>query len=220
VVHLSFAGQAFVPLPSGALWWPAERTLLVADLHLEKASHFARRGWMLPPFDSVATLQALERDLAATGAAELVALGDSVHDATAWQRLPPGAWALLARLACQVAITWIAGNHDPQPPNGVGASTVAELARAGLILRHQPAAADLRPQIAGHFHPKIALKARGRRIVRRCFVAGPARLLLPAYGALAGGLDAQDPAIRAAAGEPAVAHVPLARGLLRVPLAA
>lgn len=219
MVPLSFAGHALVPLRSGALWWPAERLLVVADLHLEKASHFARQGWMLPPFDSVTTLRALVRDAEASAAAGIVALGDSFHDADGPARLGAEARALLGHLAGHAPILWVTGNHDPALPGWLGAPT-PQLERAGLVLRHEPDPADPRPQLAGHFHPKIALSRRGRRIARRCFVAGPARLLLPAYGALAGGLDAHDEAIRAAVGRPAAAHVPLARGLLRVPLAA
>jgi DNA ligase-associated metallophosphoesterase len=219
MVPLSFAGHALVPLRSGALWWPAERLLVVADLHLEKASHFARRGWLLPPHDSLATLRTLVHDAEALAAAGIVALGDSFHDAGGPERLADEAVAILDRIAGRAPILWVTGNHDPALPDWLGART-PRLERAGLVLRHEPDPADPRPQLAGHFHPKIALSRRGRRIARRCFVAGPARLLLPAYGALAGGLDAHDEAIRAAVGRPAAAHVPLAQGLLRVPLAA
>lgn len=218
MVPLSFAGHGFTPLPSGALWWPARRALLVADLHFEKASHYAARGWMLPPFDSLATLRRLAADAGATGAAAILALGDSFHDADGPARLPAEARTLLAGLAAAHGWTWITGNHDPALPATLGRS-MAMLRLDGVTLRHEPDPADPAPQIAGHFHPKIAVETRGRRISRRCFVCSPTRLLLPAYGALAGGLDARDPAIRAAVGRPATAHVPLARGTLSVALA-
>ena len=218
MVPLSFAGHALHPLRSGALWWPAQSALLVADLHLEKASHYAARGWMLPPFDSVATLRRLAADASATGASRIIALGDSFHDAGGPARLPAQAWALLAAMAARHSLMWVTGNHDPVLPPGLGASA-AELRLGGVRLCHAPNPDDPGPQIAGHFHPKIAVETRGRRISRRCFVRGPARLLLPAYGALAGGLDARDPAIRTAVGRPATAHVPLADGALSVALA-
>ena len=219
MVPLSFAGHCFHLLCSGALWWPAQRTLLVADLHFEKASHFAARGWMLPPFDSIATLRRLAADAQAMEAAAIIALGDSFHDPAGPGRLPPAARSLLAALAAAHPVTWITGNHDPALPAGLGAS-MAGLQLDGLRLCHAPDPGDPAPQVAGHFHPKLLVETRGRRISRRCFVRGPARLLLPAYGALAGGLDARDPAIRAAVGWPATAHVPLSQGALSVALAA
>ncbi len=68
MVPFSFGGQTLCALPDGALWWPARSALLVADLHFEKASWFAARGQMLPPYDSLATLADLARIVTATGA--------------------------------------------------------------------------------------------------------------------------------------------------------
>jgi len=51
MVPFSFAGETFAATPDGALFWPAQNALLVADLHLEKASWFARLGQFLPPYE-------------------------------------------------------------------------------------------------------------------------------------------------------------------------
>src|SRR6187431_1931620 len=107
MVPLSFAGLDFFASPEGALYWPAGQALLVADLHLEKASWFARLGQMLPPYDSIATLSDLSAIRAATGAGEIWCLGDSFHDAAGCDRLPAAARALLTALTGATRWTWI-----------------------------------------------------------------------------------------------------------------
>src|SRR6185369_16183546 len=113
MVPFSFCGHQLMALPQGALFWPERRALLVADLHLEKASWFARLGQMLPPYDSIATLSDLSMLAASTGAAEIWCLGDSFHDAAGCDRLPAVARALLTALTGATRWTWITGNHDP-----------------------------------------------------------------------------------------------------------
>ena len=97
MVPFSFAGHDFAASIDGALYWPSRGTLLVADLHLEKASWFARLGQMLPPYDSLATLQALERQVESCGATTLYCLGDSFHDRFGCDRLPDEARDLAHR---------------------------------------------------------------------------------------------------------------------------
>jgi metallophosphoesterase superfamily enzyme len=66
--------------PAGALFWPAERVAVVADLHLEKASAAARQGHLLPPWDTRATLDRLALLLRRLKPRTVIALGDSFHD--------------------------------------------------------------------------------------------------------------------------------------------
>ena len=109
MVPFSFAGHDFAASLDGALFWPRHNALLVADLHLEKASWFARLGQMLPPYDSLATLQALERQVEASGATALYCLGDSFHDRFGCDRLPDDARALLTskigRASCRERVS-------------------------------------------------------------------------------------------------------------------
>lgn len=220
MVPFTFAGQELVALPQGALYWPRRRALLVADLHLEKASWFARLGQMLPPYDSIATLSDLAALAAATGAAEIWCLGDSFHDSHGCDRLPAKARALLTGLTARTRWTWIAGNHDPGIADHCGGEIAEEAEVDGLLLRHQADPAETRPELSGHFHPKLRLHHRGRNVSRRCFVATTRKLILPAFGALTGGLDAGHPEIVRAVGPNAEALVPLPDRLLRFPLAA
>jgi DNA ligase-associated metallophosphoesterase len=220
MVRFSFCRAEFVALPQGALYWPARGAVLVADLHLEKASWFAALGQMLPPYDSLATLSDLSAILAATGAGEVWCLGDSFHDARGGERMSRRSRDILVGLTRDTRWTWITGNHDPAYADRFGGETREEAEVDGLVLRHEADPHELRPELSGHFHPKLRVRVRGRQVARRCFIASGCKLILPAFGALAGGLDANDPAIVRAVGKPAQALVPLADRLLRFPLAA
>ncbi len=220
MVRFSFCGHELVALLQGALFWPARSALLVADLHLEKASWFARGGQMLPPYDTLATLADLTGIVAATSAREIWCLGDSFHDKQGCDRLPPRAREMLTGLTGTTDWTWIIGNHDPGFADHCGGRIVEEAEVDGLVLRHEADPAEPRPELSGHFHPKLRISHRGRLVSRRCFVATARKLILPAFGSLTGGLDATHPEIVRAVGSPAEALVPVADRLLRFPLAA
>lgn len=220
MVPLSFAGHDFKALAEGALYWPARRALLVADLHFEKASWFAVRGQMLPPYDSIATLSDVTALADRTDARELWCLGDSFHDSAGCERLPDRARAMLTGLTARLDWRWITGNHDSLMVDHCGGTIEEEALVDGLVLRHEAEPTDPRPELSGHFHPKLRLRLRGRQVARRCFVATETKLILPAFGALTGGLDAHHPEIVRAVGAGAQALVALENKLLRFPIAA
>lgn len=220
MVPFSFAGHDFSAMPGGALYWPARRALIVADLHFEKASWFARSGQMLPPYDSIATLADLTALVAACAPTELWCLGDSFHDNAGCDRLPPKAQALLRALTGALDWVWITGNHDAALIDHCGGRILDEATVDGLILRHEADPHDTRPELSGHFHPKLRVSVRGKRVARRCFVASATKLILPAFGSLTGGLDAAHPEIIRVAGSAAQALVPVETRMLRFPLAA
>jgi DNA ligase-associated metallophosphoesterase len=192
---LHAAGAVFVADPSGALVWPAQDLLVVADRHLEKGASLARRGALLPPDDTRTTLTRLEAVLARWGARRVISLGDGFHDAKASGRLSAEDRARLQRLTAACQWLWLAGNHDPSPPQGLGGQTEAAMRIAGITFRHLPEPGPGEGEVAGHLHPSASLTVRGRRLSRRCFVADDRRLILPAFGSYAGGLDVFDPAI-------------------------
>ncbi len=220
MVRFSFCGHDLVALAQGALYWPARRALIVADLHLEKASWFARGGQMLPPYDSLATLADLSALAAATNPAEIWCLGDSFHDVGGCERLPPQACETLADLTARHRWVWITGNHDPVVSELVGGETMIEAEVDGLVLRHEADPSEIRPELSGHFHPKFRVHRRGRLVSRRCFVMARTKLILPAFGSLTGGLEAHHPEILRAVGSRAEALVPVRDRLLRFPVAA
>ena len=220
MVPFSFAGETFAASTEGAVHWPAQHALLVADLHLEKASWFARLGQFLPPYDSDATLTALKALVEATGVRRLYCLGDSFHDRFGCDRLPEQARELLRGMTDRLEWTWILGNHDPGFADHCGGILVEEATVAGIVLRHEADRSDPRPEISGHYHPKYRVNVRGRHVSRRCFVASSGKLILPAFGSLTGGLDASHPEIVKQVGPTAAALVPLPDRMLRFPLAA
>src|SRR3954469_15974985 len=220
MVPFSFAGETFFATADGALFWPEQSTLLVADLHLEKASWFARLGQYLPPYDSHATLTAVAAAVEQSRATRLFCLGDSFHDSFGGDRLPASARALLTQLTGRLDWTWIVGNHDPGIADHCGGRIEDEVEIGGIILRHEAVPGDPRPEMSGHYHPKFRVHLRGRLVSRRCFVVSPTKLILPAFGSLPGGLDAHHPEILKSVGADAAALVPVSDRLLRFPLAA
>lgn len=214
---LTLGGQLFRALPCGALYWEAESMLLVADLHLEKGSSFAAKGWLLPPHDSQETLQRLREAIRMTGARRVAALGDSFHDRTGAGRLPAPAQALLTDLLAGADWLWVTGNHDGDSAADLGGRAVAEVRIGGIWLRHEAVPGWDGPEISGHFHPKARVPLRGgRQVSRRCLARAGERLVLPAYGAYAGGLFVDDPAFAEALGRQPDALVPLAHGFVHL----
>ena len=193
--------------------------MLVADLHFEKASSFARAGRLLPPYDSIDTLGTLIDALEVTRATRVVCLGDSFHDAGGPARLTERPRAALKLLTANLDWLWITGNHDDEAAAALGGRVMAEARLGPFVLRHEAVPGCTEPELSGHFHPKVTVPTRGRRISRRCFAATATKLVLPAYGSLTGGLDIGDPAFCAAIGNPRAAVFVEGERLLRFTVA-
>jgi DNA ligase-associated metallophosphoesterase len=190
------AGERLQALPAGALYWPARRLLAVADLHLEKGSSYAVAARkLLPRHDTRQTLALLAGLIESWRPATVICLGDSLHDRHAASRLPEHEHREIVRLAALARFVWIAGNHDPAPPPAGWGETAEEIAEGPLIFRHEARFGPADGEVSGHYHPVAALTVRGRGLRRRCFLTDGRRLILPAFGAYAGGLNALDPAI-------------------------
>jgi DNA ligase-associated metallophosphoesterase len=196
--RLTWHGLGLALTLDGALLWPEERLLIAADLHLEKGSSFAGSvGRLLPPYDSAQTVARLERLIETHQPRRVVALGDSFHDRAGANRLDDAVASRIRRLTELTDWIWVQGNHDPRPPAHLGGRGVAELALGPLTFRHDAIGADeAGGEVIGHYHPVATIATRGRSFRRRCFVIGARRLLLPAFGAYAGGLSVRAAAIR------------------------
>lgn len=194
LLALAVNGAELLVDPAGALWWPERRLLAVADLHLEKATALAGRGHLLPPYDTRATLERLARLVERHRPETLLCLGDSFHDVEGPSRLESDDLATLAALAAATKILWVEGNHDPGIlPAGLG-RLVAEIAIGPLLFRHAAEPGFAGGEVSGHYHPKASVSGGARRVTGRCFVTDGRRLILPAFGALTGGLDVRDEA--------------------------
>jgi DNA ligase-associated metallophosphoesterase len=194
-LDLRLADVQVACLVGGALWLPSERALVVADLHLEKGSAYARRGQLLPPYDTRETLGRLEAQIRLWAPRTVVLLGDTFHDAGAEGRLAADDHARLAAIAAGRRLVWVSGNHDVAGPRNLPGDVVAELDLGGLRFVHEPAGGAARGEVAGHLHPCARVVARGASVRRRCFATDGERIVLPAFGALAGGLNVRDPAL-------------------------
>jgi uncharacterized protein len=181
--------------PDGALYWAEERLLLVADLHLEKGSAFAKRGVLLPPYDTASTLSRLARLVEHYAPRVVIALGDSFHDDHGPLRMSDLDRIKLKGLQRSRDWVWVAGNHDPDLPRDVGGRFADTLAIGALTFRHEPSEQVQDGEIAGHLHPVARVAQRGRAVSRRCFATDGRRLVMPAFGAYAGGLNVRDQAI-------------------------
>jgi len=192
---------------SGALWLPDQGALLVADLHLEKGSAYASRGQMLPPYDTRETLRRLAAEIEALSPAVVILLGDTFHDRRSEDRLAGDDAERLRALADGRRLVWVIGNHDADGPRALPGEVAAELALAGLTLRHEPQPGAQPGEVAGHLHPAARVVAPRGTVRRRCFITDGERVILPAFGAYAGGLNVLDAAFAGMFTRPPLAGV-------------
>jgi uncharacterized protein len=205
---LSIAGTGLIADCAGALYWPDEGLLAISDLHLEKGSSFAERGVLLPPYDTAETLVRLAELVLHYVPRVVVSLGDNFHDGRGPGRVSTCDRGALAELQRGRDWIWITGNHDPEPAEGIGGVFAGEFAVGELVFRHIPTAAAAEGEIAGHLHPVARVSGRGRVVSRRCFVSDGRCLVMPAFGAYAGGLNVRHAAFATVFGSAAfAAHV-------------
>jgi len=193
-LRLAVSGAEVMLRASGALWLEAEAALVVADLHLEKGSAYAARGQMLPPYDTRETLKRLAAEVAALAPRTVILLGDTFHDRRSEDRLAGEDAQGLRELALGRRLIWVIGNHDADGPQALPGETAQEISLAGLIFRHEPREGLSPGEAAGHLHPAAKVRAPRGTVRRRCFVTDGERIVLPAFGAYAGGLNVRDAA--------------------------
>lgn len=185
---ISVNGAELVCDHSGVLYWAAEKLLVVSDLHLEKSSSFARRGQLLPPYDSQRTLQRLAAVVKRYQPKTIISLGDSFHDNDAASRLSSDNVALITSIIDNRQMIWIAGNHDDTQTSFAG-DWAYEITIGPLTFRHEPSRQPFCGEIAGHLHPAARIVRRGMAVRRFCFASDRQRMILPAFGAYSGGLE-------------------------------
>jgi DNA ligase-associated metallophosphoesterase len=193
-VAVSLGSAEVLLRASGVLWLGGVRTLVAADLHLEKGSAYAREGQMLPPYDTADTLARLAAEADRLDPAVVVLLGDSFHDGEAEARMTSLDAERLTALVARSQLVWVVGNHDAEGPQRLPGDVVEEIRIEGVDFRHEPVAGPHPGEAAGHLHPCLKISGRGGSVRRRCFVTDGERIVLPAFGAYAGGLNVRDPA--------------------------
>lgn len=186
---IAIAGVELVGDPAGVVYWPDERVLAVSDLHLEKGSSYAERGILLPPYDTGATLARLADVISRYAPRLVIALGDNFHDRKGALRMRAKDREVLSMLQQGRDWVWIAGNHDPEPAGAIGGTFAEAFALGPLAFRHEPGKGAVHGEIAGHLHPVARITQRGQTLSRRCFASDGERMIMPAFGAFAGGLN-------------------------------
>jgi DNA ligase-associated metallophosphoesterase len=188
----AWAGELVHMLPERALWWPAQATLFVADVHLGKAASYRAMGQPVPAGTTLDNLSRLGKLLQRHAAQRLVVLGDLLHAASA--RTPSVLAALdqWRQRHSRMAVLLVRGNHDDHagdPPGHLGIDVVDEPWLCGpFACCHHPQAHATHFVLAGHMHPVCRLQGPGRDSLRLpCFVSTPTGATLPAFGAFTGG---------------------------------
>lgn len=193
--HVTIAGVAILLDASGVATLADGGVMVVSDLHLEKGSAYAARGTLIPPYDTAVTLKALDRAIAALRPKRIIALGDSFHDGGALDRIAPDDLAALAALQAGRDWVWIEGNHDGALRGRLPGDHAVRHEEAGLVFVHEPSPGPVSGEVCGHLHPAVKVRGPGRNVRRRAFVTDGRRLVMPAFGALTGGLNVCDAAI-------------------------
>ncbi|MEW6018566.1 MAG: ligase-associated DNA damage response endonuclease PdeM [Pseudomonadota bacterium] len=189
---MALAGAEVLMRSSGALLEVAHNALIVADLHFEKGSAYGMRGQFLPPYDTRDTLDRLEAEVRALSPRMVIFLGDSFHDRHAEDRLAPDDAARLAALAQGRTLIWLVGNHDADGPRRLPGEVADTLRLGPLVLRHEPEPGAQIGELSGHLHPCARVSSGRGTVRRRCFATDGDRMILPAFGAYAGGLNLRD----------------------------
>lgn len=189
MAEIALSGVAAVCDLTGAMYLPDHRTLVVSDLHLEKGAAFARRGQLLPPYDTLATLRLLENVVNRYQPATIISLGDNFHDRVGSALMPPVFREMILALAAGRDIVWINGNHDPDGTTALPGVSMDEFSLAGLTFRHEPSLAHGKGEVAGHLHPSATVRRREKSVRRPCFATDGLRMVMPSFGVTTGGLD-------------------------------
>lgn len=188
-VSLTINGISAICDPSGGLYLPQQNLLVVSDLHLEKGAAFARRGQMLPPYDTIETLKILSSLITHYQPQTVVSLGDNFHDRRGSELLNEEIRVILNDMIDGRTWIWINGNHDPDGIHGLKGVAADDYQISGLTFRHEPSPVPVLGEIAGHLHPCAVVRRQGQSIRSACFASDGKRLLMPAFGIMSGGLD-------------------------------
>lgn len=188
---ITVVGEAMQLLPQKALYWPRERTLIVADIHFGKAAAFRALGVPVPRGTTTENLAALDAIMDAYPTVHIVFLGDFLHARAAHAQATLGAMVQWRAQHPSLALTLVRGNHDKHagdPAAVLGIRMVDEPWELGpFAFCHHPDQASGAYVLAGHVHPACRISTKIDSIRLPCFVVGNKRMILPSFGAFTGG---------------------------------
>ncbi len=175
------SGKSLIADTTGALYWPAEKALIVADLQLSNCSYLEGHDVLLPPYDTASSFEKLEEALDRYDPERVLALGNSfaglASDGLSYHQRD---W--LQDMMEGRDWYWIAGNDNGALPSGIGGTAVPQLVLSGIKFRAEAVRAPVANEIAGGLHPVAQISQYGHLLRGRCFVTNGMRLIMPAMG--------------------------------------
>ena len=189
--EIVLAGEPVLLLPEKALYWPARKMLVIADIHFGKAASFRAQGVPVPRGTTTQNLEALDALMAEHDTVEIVFLGDFLHARAAHAPATLAAMLAWRQRNSKLRLTLVRGNHDLRagdPAAALAIDMADEPHTVGAFsFCHHPDIAAPGYVLAGHVHPVYILSSRLDSLRLPCFLAGPTRMILPSFGAFTGG---------------------------------
>ncbi|MEN8789425.1 MAG: ligase-associated DNA damage response endonuclease PdeM [Flavobacteriaceae bacterium] len=172
--------------PTGALFWPGKKTLLISDVHLGKVTHFRKFGAAVPPSLIRKNFELLDSVMDEFMPSHLYFLGDLFHSYL------NNEWQLFENWVAGKSedITLVTGNHDiisPLKYESIGIVSTEEYVVENFYFTHEPSRKTGMFNISGHIHPAVRLKGKGRQSIKLpCFFKSQDQMILPAFGKFTG----------------------------------
>lgn len=217
-IEITTAGEALLLLPQRALFWPARKMLVVADIHFGKAASFRAQGIPVPRGTTTENLNALDLLQQTYGASHILFLGDFLHARHAHATATMAALGAWRERQADIQLTLVRGNHDSHagdPPPALNIGVVDEPYQVSpFVFAHHPQSHAGGYVLAGHVHPVYRLAAGVDALRLPCFLFGPGGGMLPSFGSFTGGhpvMPAAGERLFVAAGEQVIEIPPHAR---------
>lgn len=182
-------GEEILLLPQKALYWPKEKSLFIADLHLGKGNHFRKNGIAVPSSSQEKNWEKLKELFEIDGLEKVIFLGDLFHSSFNDDCLVFGEF--IGNYP-HINFELVIGNHDILDPKLYEEMGIKvhhqDLFVEPFLLTHEPIeSTSEKYNLAGHIHPGVKLRGKGRQSIRAaCFFFGEKNGLLPAFGSLTG----------------------------------
>lgn len=189
--EITLAGERLLLLPQRALFWPAKRMLVIADIHFGKAASFRAGGIPVPRGTTTENLSALDTLIDQWQPTQILFLGDFLHARHAHAAATMAVIAAWRMRRAGLELTLVRGNHDRHagdPPAALDMQVVDEPWAIGpFLFAHHPEPQAHGYVLAGHVHPVYRLATRGDALRLPCFLFGATTGMLPSFGAFTGG---------------------------------
>lgn len=183
--------QSWKLLPEKAIYWEDKETLIITDLHIGKSGHFRKAGIAAPSTINAKNLERLGKLIQKHNPSTLLILGDLFHSKANREWLEFEEWREnFEHLDLQL----VTGNHDLLHHSFYESANInvyETLEMNAFLFVHDPddsIKSELKHTVvAGHLHPGISIKGKGRQSLRfPCFLFSDEKILLPAFGEFTG----------------------------------